>query len=1472
MMKKRKLFLGLAVTALATIALASCTSGSKKSTTSTTPEQPTTVTTTTPQPTVPTTTKAPTTTPAPTQTQKPTTPAPTTTVVPTTPAPTTTQVPTTTIVQQENPIEMNGVAYDTIKAAIAAIPTSGDTSTYTIRLNKGTYNENGLAYNGSATIKIAGNTNAKYGADVIIKGHGSAMPGEQGSSTKTRCLISIQGTGNIILENLTLESDWSRSATTSDVQAEVLGTDTTGNTAAYNCAFKSHQDTLRTAGKAWFYGCYVEGDVDFLWMESGGKVALYEECEIVSVYDSFAKTHNTYITAPRMAETVKVGKGLVIYNSVVRETEEAKENGQLTYLARTPWSSGYYNQVAYINTECSDIEVTDGPWYKNQIETDYDKTTVGWKMDAATAASIGIEGDVDYIVDDATVATEYNGRRSIINRFFDTGKLRYVADGASNWDIDALIAENGWKVTKDESSVTLPNETMGEAVVYAFDGSVDQSAMCDGFAVESGKPHYRGQAGATITVPVSGKCYVEVYGYYAGTALATAEGQGEAVMFFNNGSTSAEVENDYIVYNENAKSVTITAAATTYITKIVVVSDTSIEYKAVEDLTISVSSPLEMVGVPVTFSAAVTPKGVTNGSVRWSSSNTEVATIDEYTGKVKFIAAGEVTFTVTACDGSGVEKTVTCNPTSPTWTQIEWYTSDKEITAEEGALNIDMFDVNNSAYKALGKEYTVTNLAGDTITTTNGLKLNSQGKLSFATLKYAEVTLIVAPAKEDLAVAPVITTSDGAQAVLLSQSVDETTGLQTFKYALEATGLWSIERGDTARENNPLVYVLVEYKKPVISEEMGLSFKGGSYTTNSTGVQNVTNAGYIDAADRTVEINKVSITNTVSNDTAGTNWLKFNAGAKIEFNVAKACTVVVAYYQKEQTVMADGVAIESSINAKGLYEYEIPAAATVTIESSVNDYIGFVGVMFKSLDQRKTESIAKLEKAYPAKNYTQNADYATVLEAQKAAINAAEDEAALAAAYAAAVLAMDALEIDQVELPEFAESYSYVAADELTGVAAGAAAPSTYYVTFTNCVSHNGSYVALKTDNKVEIKVAAGATLVVAMPYSSEVTLNGEAYTLVEDKLTYTAEADETVVITGKAGGAYIETITIIAGPKYAENYSYVFANEGTELAAGAAIPATDYVTFAGCQKHDGTYIALKNDNAVSINLAAGATVVVHMPYSSEITLNGEAYTLVEDKLTYTAGDTKETIVITGKAGGAYIQSITVTPAPKYAESYSYVFANEGTELAAGAAIPATDYVTFAGCQKHDGTYIALKNDNAVSINLAAGATVVVHMPYSSEITLNGEAYTLVEDKLTYTAGADKETIVITGKAGGAYIQSITVTPAPKYAANYSYVAADAIAADGDVVSNDYVTFTNCVAHNGSYVALKNDNKVEIRLAAGATVVVDMPYSSGVTLNGAEYTLVDNKLTYTATAEETIVITGAAGNAYIQSITVTTAE
>ena len=51
-----------------------------------------------------------------------------------------------------------------------------------------------------------------------------------------------------------------------------------------------------------------------------------------------------------------------------------------------------------------------------------------------------------------------------------------------------------------------------------------------------------------------------------------------------------------------------------------------------------------------------------------------------------------------------------------------------------------------------------------------------------------------------------------------------------------------------------------------------------------------------------------------------------------------------------------------------------------------------------------------------------------------------------------------------------------------------------------------------------------------------------------------------------------------------------------------------------------------------------------------------------------------------------------------------------------------------------------------------------------------------------------------------------------------------------------------------------------------------MPYSNGITLNGEAYTLdADNNLIYTATTNETVVITGTPGNAYITSIVVTPA-
>ncbi len=787
-------------------------------------------------------------------------------------------------VEQDTKIRMNGTEYASIKEALAAVPTTEDTGTYVITLPKGTYEENGLAYNGTATIKISGNSDTKYGADVIIKGHGSEM-----SAEKTRSLIAIQGTGSIILENLTLESDWSRADHTGDVQAEVLGTDTKGNTVAYNCGFKSHQDTLRTAGKAWFYGCYVEGDVDFIWMEQAGTVALYEKCEIVSLYDANATSHLTYLTAPRMAVSTKVGKGLVIYNSTVKESAEAQENEQKTYLARTPWSSGYYNQVAYINTTCDGVEVS--PWYKSQIATEYAKTVIGWKMDQATATSVGYEGNDD-ILDADTVSKEFNGRKAILNRIYNVGKQKYEKDAANEWNIDALITENGWTVDADASAATLNGEVVGETTTYVFDGSVDQSELCSGFTLESGKTHYKGASGSTITIPVNGKCYVEVYGYYAGTVEAKAGNQGESVMFFNNGTTGSEIERTYVVYDETATSVVLTAKAQSYITKVVVTTDSSIVNKQVTALEIEASTETECVGVALDLTAKVTPSDATNKTVKWTSSDTSIGEIDEFTGRVTFKNAGEVTFTATACDGSGATASVTCNPIAASWTVAEFYiakdAADASGISGEASSNFTVGDIYN------GDVASFTNLAGETVTTNRAAKMNGSGYVKFATTAEAYVTVVMSDRGKTENAVLSVTGENGGTAKIVSQTGDPK--YPTIVYKLSGADSWTIKRGGS-KELNVISYVKVEYAAVWDFKEANPS------TITTTNIQKTTG---------TVVSNQSAVSLTVDATASGgklaynaSGYAQFNAGTIIKVptvNVGSVITVVAYHGQSKYTI------------------------------------------------------------------------------------------------------------------------------------------------------------------------------------------------------------------------------------------------------------------------------------------------------------------------------------------------------------------------------------------------------------------------------------------------------------------------------------------------------------------------------------------------------------------------------------------
>lgn len=442
--------------------------------------------------------------------------------------------------------------YDTIKDALAAIPATG-TDTYTITLQPGKYRENGLSYNGSATVVIEGNTDATYGKDVVIMGKGSSQ-----LDSKSRCLLYVDGTANVVLKNVTLQNTLERNDPTIPTnasgskltQAEAFGFGSSGTVTAYNASFLGHQDTVRTVGKAWFYQCYFEGDVDFLWMETSGQVALYEDCEIKMVGD---ETNRAYIAAPGLAQTSPVGKGLVIYNSKVIVDPKVTEG----YLARTPWNDGKYNQVAYINTT---IDGTlKAVWYGAPIATEFPKTDIGWKLCPVTAAACDHTGED--VLSERMTAREYNGRYVILNRVFDT-KAKQYKTAETLWDAAKVIGITDGDASKNNIFLDYADVTKtsigDELVVTDFGGeATGVTWSVKAFAKYEGGVLSEEVSGVTIdastgaiTNNYSGNVYAEV--------TATKGSASDSIILYNVSATAISLSQTTVSIAEGS-DVTLTA-------------------------------------------------------------------------------------------------------------------------------------------------------------------------------------------------------------------------------------------------------------------------------------------------------------------------------------------------------------------------------------------------------------------------------------------------------------------------------------------------------------------------------------------------------------------------------------------------------------------------------------------------------------------------------------------------------------------------------------------------------------------------------------------------------------------------------------------------------------------------------------------------------------------------------------------------
>jgi len=206
---------------------------------------------------------------------------------------------------------------------------------------------------------------------------------------------------------------------------------------------------------------------------------------------------------------------------------------------------------------------------------------------------------------------------------------KYRKDSDTEWDLNSLAAKSGWKVSKDKSSALAKGE-QDKKIVYAFDGTTDNSALkLNGFAKEEGKSHVEGNAGDSITIPLSAKAIVKVTGYNLGTGTIKAGKQGPVSYYFSNGTTDSTLSKSYVVY-ENNSELSITADTKTYITKIEILPDDSLTFRPVTAIKVNTYKNRKQLQGKKTMqmSAVLTPQNPTNDEYTWSVSNPDAAEID----------------------------------------------------------------------------------------------------------------------------------------------------------------------------------------------------------------------------------------------------------------------------------------------------------------------------------------------------------------------------------------------------------------------------------------------------------------------------------------------------------------------------------------------------------------------------------------------------------------------------------------------------------------------------------------------------------------------------------------------------------------------------------------------------------------------------------------------------------------------------
>lgn len=330
-----------------------------------------------------------------------------------------------------------------INGALHYLMDNSSTGDWTINVPEGSYHEI-LGYyqaENPVNLTIVG-ADATYGSSSKVFWNNSQA---LGNSQRTRQSFIWEG-GNLTIKNMTFKNTANRKEFGSkdlNIQAETLYFDCKADLVVYNSSFSSYQDTLllgNNGGRAWFYKCLVEGDVDFIWGYTD--VALFENCKIVCLADGIKNDAKIFASRAPAGDTA--GKGFVLMNSGV-----VIQDGCSAAYGR---SSGADTQAAVFNN----IFITEGKgalstalWGGASDTRVYEpngEMAVGYKdrnnilNGSLVDTSNRLKNTAD--LSDRLYNREYNGRWTILNRQYNTKTEAYETK-SSIWDISAYETEFG---------------------------------------------------------------------------------------------------------------------------------------------------------------------------------------------------------------------------------------------------------------------------------------------------------------------------------------------------------------------------------------------------------------------------------------------------------------------------------------------------------------------------------------------------------------------------------------------------------------------------------------------------------------------------------------------------------------------------------------------------------------------------------------------------------------------------------------------------------------------------------------------------------------------------------------------------------------------------------------------------------------------------------------------------------------------